>query len=58
MHQNLLVQLDGHVRDHVTINRPKALNALNPTTLCGAAACWNEVRQDSGGALCDGDRRR
>jgi len=44
-YENLLVERDGAVTT-VTVNRPKALNALNPATLWELQRCCDELRQD------------
>jgi len=44
-YENLLVERDGTVAS-VTINRPRALNALNPATLSELQHCGNALRQD------------
>jgi enoyl-CoA hydratase len=44
-YENLLVERDGAVVT-VTVNRPKALNALNPATLWELQRCCDELRQD------------
>ena len=45
-YENLLVERDGAVVT-VTVNRPKALNALNPATLGDLRRCGEELRQDT-----------
>ncbi len=45
-YDNLLVQRDGGVAT-VTVNRPKALNALNPATLDELMRCASELRQEA-----------
>ena len=44
-YENLLVERDAAVVT-VTVNRPKALNALNPATLWELQRCCEELRQD------------
>ena len=44
-YENLLIERDGAVVT-VTVNRPKALNALNPATLWELQRCCEELRQD------------
>jgi enoyl-CoA hydratase len=44
-YENLLVEIDGPTAI-VTINRPKALNALNPTTIRELAACIRSLRDE------------
>jgi enoyl-CoA hydratase len=44
-YENLLVVRDGAVTN-VTVNRPQALNALNPATLWELQRCCEELRQD------------
>lgn len=44
-YENLLFEQDGTI-GILTINRPKSLNALNPTTLREMAACLEAVRQE------------
>jgi enoyl-CoA hydratase len=43
--ENLLVEHDGAVVT-ITVNRPKALNALNPATLLELQRCTDDLRQD------------
>ncbi len=44
-YENVLLQRDGAVAT-ITINRPKALNALNPATVDELRRCGDEIRQD------------
>jgi enoyl-CoA hydratase len=44
-YENLLLRREGAV-SIVTVNRPQALNALNPATLDELLRCCDEIRQD------------
>jgi (E)-benzylidenesuccinyl-CoA hydratase len=39
------LRIDGHVA-YITLNRPEAMNALDPEALEQLKAIWNEVRED------------
>jgi enoyl-CoA hydratase len=44
-YENVLLQRDGAVST-LTVNRPKALNALNPATVDELLQCCDEIRRD------------
>jgi enoyl-CoA hydratase len=46
-YENILVERDGAVTT-VTVNRPKALNALNPATLTELRHCCESIQPDRG----------
>ena len=46
-YENLLLRRDGAVMT-ITINRPQALNAINPATLDELQRCCGDIRADSG----------
>jgi len=46
-YENVLLHRDGAVAT-VTVNRPQALNALNPATVGELLRCCDEIRQDRG----------
>ncbi len=44
-YEHILVERDGAVTT-VTVNRPQALNALNPATLTELRRCCDHVQED------------